>query len=160
MWTSERSRRPLVREAAAETGEVTLGGGQAGVILGGERRWTALCCPGGYTWRPAAGDRVLVLKAGGEQESPFILGVETDGSDLAPGEVRLSGGSSTLQLGQQDILPQPLSGEPALQGVLHPLEYGLLIPARLGGHLHRHVHRFRVRGPDLDVHDILRHLWE
>ena len=99
MWTSERSRRPLVREAAAETGEVTLGGGQAGVILGGERRWTALCCPGGYTWRPAAGDRVLVLKAGGEQESPFILGVETDGSDLAPGEVRLSGGSSTLRLG-------------------------------------------------------------
>ena len=69
MWTSERSRRPLVREAAAETGEVTLGGGQAGVILGGE------------------------------QESPFILGVETDGSDLAPGEVRLSGGSSTLRLG-------------------------------------------------------------
>ena len=99
MWTSERSRRPLVREAAAETGEVTLGGGQAVVILGGERRWTALCCPGGYTWRPAAGDRVLVLKAGGEQESPFILGVETDGSDLAPGEVRLSGGSSTLRLG-------------------------------------------------------------
>ena len=99
MWTSERSRRPLVREAEAETGEVTLGGGQAGVVLGGERRWTALCCPGGYAWRPAAGDRVLVLKAGGEQESPFILGVETDGSDLAPGEVRLSGGSSTLRLG-------------------------------------------------------------
>ena len=99
MWTSERSRRPQVKEAAAETGEVTLGGGQAGVILGGERRWTALCCPGGYTWRRAAGDRVLVLKAGGEQESPFILGVETDGSDLAPGEVRLSGGSSTLRLG-------------------------------------------------------------
>ena len=99
MWTSERSRRPLVQEAAVETGEVTLGGEQAGVILGGERRWAALCCPGGYAWRPAAGDRVLVLKAGGEQESPFILGVETDGSDLAPGEVRLSGGSSTLRLG-------------------------------------------------------------
>ena len=99
MWTSERSRRPRAEEAPAEVGEITLSQGTAGVNLGGERRWTALCCPGGYTWRPAAGDRVLVLKAGGEQESPFILGVETDGSDLAPGEVRLSGGSSTLRLG-------------------------------------------------------------
>ena len=98
MWTSERSRRPLVQEAAAETGEVTLGGEQAGVILGGERRWTALCCPGGYAWRPAAGDRVLVLKAGGEQESPFILGTEAGGEELSPGEVRLSGGSSSIRL--------------------------------------------------------------
>ena len=99
MWTSERSRRPLVQEAAAETGEVTLGGEQAGVILGGERRWAALCCPGGYAWRPAAGDRVLVLKAGGEQESPFILGMEPGGEELSPGEVCLSGGSSSIRLG-------------------------------------------------------------
>ena len=100
MWTSERSRRPLVQEAAAETGEVTLGGEQAGVILGGERRWAALCCPGGYAWRPAAGDRVLVLKAGGEQESPFILGMEPGGEELSPGEVCLSGGSSSIRVGR------------------------------------------------------------
>ena len=103
MWTSERSRRPLVQEAAAETGEVTLGGEQAGVILGGERRWTALCCPGGYAWRPAAGDRVLVLKAGGEQESLFILGMEPGGEELSPGEVRLSGGSSSIRLGSSAV---------------------------------------------------------
>lgn len=103
MWTSERSRRPLAQEAAAETGEVTLGGEQAGVILGGERRWTALCCPGGYAWRPAAGDRVLVLKAGGEQESPFILGMEPGGEELSPGEVRLSGGSSSIRLGSSSL---------------------------------------------------------
>ena len=103
MWTSERSRRPLVQEAAAETGEVTLGGEQAGVILGGERRWTALCCPGGYAWRPAAGDRVLVLKAGGEQEALFILGMEPGGEELSPGEVRLSGGSSSIRLGSSAL---------------------------------------------------------
>ena len=60
MWTSERSRRPRAEEAPAEVGEITLSQGTAGVNLGGERRWAALCCPGGYAWRPAAGDRVLV----------------------------------------------------------------------------------------------------
>ena len=47
MWTSERSRRLFQAEAAAELGAVTLGGGPAGVSLGGERRWLPLCCPGG-----------------------------------------------------------------------------------------------------------------
>ena len=99
MWTSERSRRPRAEEAPAEVGEITLSQGTAGVNLGGERRWAALCCPGGYAWRPAAGDRVLVLKAGGERESPFLLGMEPPETDLAPGEVRLSGGDSAIRLG-------------------------------------------------------------
>ena len=99
MWTSERSRRPRAEEAPAEVGEITLSQGTAGVNLGGERRWAALCCPGGYAWRPAAGDRVLVLKAGGERESPFLLGMEPPETDLAPGEVRLSCGDSAIRLG-------------------------------------------------------------
>ena len=103
MWTSERGRLPQSQEPAAEMGVVTVGGDPAAVELGGERRWTALCCPGGYAWRPAAGDRVLVLKAGGEQESPFILGMEPGGEELSPGEVRLSGGSSSIRLGSSAL---------------------------------------------------------
>ena len=68
MWTSERDRRPRAEEPAAELGTVTLGGDPAGVSLGGERRWLNVYGPGGYSWRPTAGDKVLVLKAGAEGE--------------------------------------------------------------------------------------------
>ena len=98
MWTSERSRKLPVRECEAEVGLVTLGGDPAGVNLGGERRWLPVYCPGGYAWRPSVGDKVLVLKAGAEQESPCILGVAQDGSSLQPGEVRLSGKGSSVSL--------------------------------------------------------------
>lgn len=81
-------------------GLVTLGGDPAGVLLGGERRWLPVYSPGGYSWRPAAGDRVLVLKTGAEQESPCILGTVQTDHELGPGEVRLSGGGSSLLLGQ------------------------------------------------------------
>ena len=70
MWTSERNRNLPLREAAAELGSVTLGGDPAGVSLGGERRWLTVYGPGGYRWRPSAGSKVLVLKAGAEGESP------------------------------------------------------------------------------------------
>lgn len=91
MWTSERGRVLPVREPEAEVGVVTLGGDPAGVNLGGERRWLPVYSPGGYAWRPAAGDQVLVLKAGAERESPCILGRVQSGNELGPGEVRLSG---------------------------------------------------------------------
>ena len=101
MWTSERWRRPAQEEAAAELGAVTLGGDPAGVTLGGERRWLNVYAPGGYSWRPAAGDRVLVLKAGGEREMPCLLGkAQTGAAELGPGEVCLQGGSSKVLLGQ------------------------------------------------------------
>ena len=62
-------------EAAADLGLVTLGGDPAGVYLGGERRWVAVCAPGGYQWRPRTGDQVLVVKAGDQREIPCLAGV-------------------------------------------------------------------------------------
>jgi len=103
MWASERSRLLPVQEPAAELGVVTLGGDPAGVNLGGERRWLSVCCPGGYAWRPAAGDKVLVLKAGAERESPCILGKAQQDGTLKPGEVRLTGGESGVFLGKRDL---------------------------------------------------------
>lgn len=105
MWTSERRRELPVREPAAELGEVTLGGDPAGVSLGGERRGLEVYGPGGYCWRPAAGERVLVLKAGTEGESPCVLGLRQRDGGLRPGEVLVhgSGGgeTSSLRLGRR-----------------------------------------------------------
>ena len=44
-------------------------------------------------------DKVLVLKTGAEREAPCILGRVQDGTDLGPGQVRLSGSDSSLTLG-------------------------------------------------------------
>lgn len=100
MWTSERGRLPQSQEPAAEMGVVTVGGDPAAVELGGERRWLPVCAPGGYSWRPGAGDRVLVLKAGAERESPCILGKVQEEGDEEVGPVRLSGPGSALALDQ------------------------------------------------------------
>ena len=74
MWISERDMRREQGEPAAELGVVTLGGDPAGVSLGGERRQLPVYSPGGVTWRPAAGDKVLVLKTGAAGEQPCVIG--------------------------------------------------------------------------------------
>lgn len=98
MWTSERKKGLALHEAGAELGVVTLGGDPAGVVLGGERRWLPVYCPGGYHWRPSAGDKVLVLKTGEEGETPCILGTAQNGSGLRAGEVQLGQGEGTISL--------------------------------------------------------------
>ena len=112
MWTSQRDRNLRVQEPAAEMGTITMGGDPAGVSLGGERRWLTVYGPGGYSWRPTAGDKVLVLKAGAEGESPCILGTVQEGGELGPGEVRLAGGSCAVKLGRR----LELDGELYLNG--------------------------------------------
>lgn len=121
MWTSERSRRLPVREAEAELGLVTLSGDPAGVVLGGERRQVPVYSPGGYFWRPREGERVLVLKTGGEGESPCVVGKVPEQTDLRPGEVCVKGGGSTVLLGERCL---DLSGEVTINGV--PLEEYIL----------------------------------
>ena len=113
MWTSERNRNLPAREAAAELGTVTLGGDPAGVSLGGERRWLTVYGPGGYSWRPTAGDKVLVLKAGAEGESPCILGTTQGVEFLFPGEVRLAGCGSAIHLGEDGV---SLTGQVYING--------------------------------------------
>lgn len=103
MWISERNRNLQVREPAAEMGTITMGGDPAGVSLGGKRRWLNVYGPGGYSWRPTSGDKVLVLKTGAEGESPCILGTTQDAEDLKPGEVRLTGMECSLHLGQGQV---------------------------------------------------------
>ncbi len=80
MWTSNRKQDGRTQEAPGDVGVVTLGGDPAGVYLSGERRWVAVYAPGGYQWRPAVGEKVLVLKAGDHQESPCLVGVRQEGT--------------------------------------------------------------------------------
>lgn len=87
MWISEQRTKKTAGEPAAEWGAVTLAG-PAAVYLGGERRKVAVCCPGGFAWRPKVGDEVLVLKAGPEGEQPYILGL-TRMEEVEPGQVRV-----------------------------------------------------------------------
>ncbi len=103
MWTSEQRGKQPVREAAAELGTVTLGGDPAGVNMGGERRWLPVFTPGGYSWRPTVGDKVLVLKTGGQGENPCVLGTQQQMDELGPGEVKLNGVDCSLRLGTEQL---------------------------------------------------------
>ena len=99
MWLSEERSRKTAVEAAAEWGPVTIGD-PAAVFLAGERRQVPVCCPGGYAWRPAVGEEVLVLKAGNQGEQPYILGL-TRTEELEPGQVRLGSRECGLLCGEE-----------------------------------------------------------
>ena len=101
MWLSEERARKPAAEPTAEWGAVTVASPSA-VYLGGERRQVPVCCPGGYAWRPAVGDEVLVLKAGAEGEQPYILGrTGAAGESLKPGQVRVGSAQCGLLCGEE-----------------------------------------------------------
>ena len=121
MWTSNRKREGLSQECAADQGIVTLGGDPAAVYLGGERRWVSLYAPGGYQWRPKAGDKVLVVKAGDHRELPCLVGKRPDTlseeDELPPGSVRIHSGTGVVLLDEDGLT---LKGdEVALEGDIY-----------------------------------------
>ena len=121
MWTSNRKREGLSQECAADQGIVTLGGDPAAVYLGGERRWVSLYAPGGYQWRPKAGDKVLVVKAGDHREIPCLVGkrpdVLSEEDELSPGSVRIHSGTGVVLLDEDGLT---LKGdEVALEGDIY-----------------------------------------
>lgn len=118
MWTSNRKREGLSQECTADQGIVTLGGDPAAVYLGGERRWVSLYAPGGYQWRPKAGDKVLVVKAGDHREIPCLVGKRPDElseeDELPPGSVRIHSGTGVVLLDEEGLTLQ--GDEVALEG--------------------------------------------
>ena len=115
MWLSERKRGRQYGEAMV--GQTTLSGDPAGVYLDAERRTLAVFAPGGYAWRPAVGEEVLVLKQEGEKTC--AVGVRC-GGDLAPGEVLIHAGQgdAAIKLGNDGTVE--LMGQVLINGV--PLE--------------------------------------
>ena len=99
MWLSSQSRKAQRSGQGAETGVVTLEGEKTAVYLTGERRDLPVLSPGGYCWRPAEGETVLVLKSGADGEELWVAGVPGDGTDLAPGEVRIQSRQAAVFLG-------------------------------------------------------------
>lgn len=97
MWIADRRESRRTEESAA-LGQVTLGGDPAGVFAGGERRWLPVYAPGGYRWRPQAGEKVLVVQAGQGHEAPCVVGARQSEGELEPGEVRLTGGTGGVRL--------------------------------------------------------------
>jgi len=120
MWMSQREKQGRKQESASDMGVMTMGSEPA-VLMGGERRWAQVCTPGGYRWRPAPGDQVLVIKAGDEQESPCVAGV-CQQQDQAPpaGEVHISGGDGQVKLTAKGVELEGdiyINGKPLAQAV-------------------------------------------
>ena len=113
MWTANRKLDQHAAPQGAALGTVTLGGDPAGVYLGGERRGVAVYAPGGYQWQPVPGDRVLLVQAGDQRETPCLVGAQPPQKPLSPGEVRIQGGSGEMYLHEHGIA---LSGSVSVNG--------------------------------------------
>ena len=118
MWLSSQSRKTQRSGQGAETGVVTLEGEKTAVYLTGERRDLPVLSPGGYCWRPAEGETVLVLKSGADGEELWVAGVPGDGTDLAPGEVCIQSRQAAVFLGSDGSID--LRGTVKINGV--PME--------------------------------------
>ena len=120
MWIAQQQKRRN-GGGGSRVGQVTLGGDPAAVCLDGERRELPIFGPGGYIWRPARGDQVLVLKTGADGEAPCVAGARCGGAEtLREGEVLIHCGSASIHLtaGGQILLTGDvyINGKPVLTG--------------------------------------------
>lgn len=113
MWLSKKAAEAPRTEPVADVGVVSIGAAQPAVVTDGETRNLAVFAPGGYCWRPAAGEQVLVLKAGAEG---VVAGKRTDAGALAPGEILITApGGASIRLGADGSLA--LTGTVTVNGV-------------------------------------------
>ena len=108
MWLSGQQKRPADR-GEGQTGIVTVGGGEAAVMLDSERRGLEVYAPAGYRWTPEADQRVLVIQ--GQGEIPCIVGVRQDSA--RPQSVGVS--AKAVNVSGQDISVQA-EGNAAVAG--------------------------------------------
>ena len=98
MWLAEKAASGGGAAETAEIGVVTIGGDRPSVMLGGEKRNVELLVFPGISWKPAAGEQVLVLRAG---EEYFVCGAPgaESGNGLSAGELQLKsrGASVTVK---------------------------------------------------------------
>ena len=92
MWLSQR--RGGAQGTAAE-GRITISGSSPGVMSESEKRGAAVCAPGGYIWKPAGGEEVLVINS---SDGAAVAGCLIQGGGIQPGEVMVfsAGGASVL----------------------------------------------------------------
>lgn len=80
MWLSKRNRQ---EKPVYTSGTVSIEGENCAVAGFTESRGAEVFAPGGYIWKPALGDSVLVFKDG----SADIIGKKCPEADIQPGEV-------------------------------------------------------------------------
>ena len=95
MWLAEKAASGGGAAETAEIGVVTISGNRPSVMLGGEKRDVELLVFPGLSWKPAAGEQVLVLRAGDEYFVCGSPGGETS-DGLAAGEFRLKSQSASV----------------------------------------------------------------
>ncbi len=92
MWLSGQQKRPA-DSGEGQTGVVTMDGGEMAVLLDCERRGLQVYSPGGYTWTPKVGQRVLVIQ--GQGEIPCVVGTR-QGGDM-PDRVAIKARQTVVQ---------------------------------------------------------------
>ncbi len=100
MWLSGQQKRPA-DEGEGQTGIVTMSGGETAVLLDRERRGLQLYSPGGYTWTPKVGQRVLVIQ--GRGEIPCVVGAL---QGCIPDQVGIQGKKLTLSGERANVTAQ------------------------------------------------------
>lgn len=120
MWISEQGRRRNDARAEARVGETTVSDGVLAVRTEGEERELTLYAPGGYRWRPAVGEQVLVIKAGPYGEERCVAGARCESGGLAPGEIELTGSGCAIRLGRDGVIRMTgtvlVNGQPVTTG--------------------------------------------
>lgn len=100
MWLSKQTR-PAAATSGSDLGVTSISGESAGVVTRGEVRQLSVFGPGGYAWRPATGETVLVIKGGTGGEESCVAGAKQEEvpDGLQPGEVYIhaKGGSVYLK---------------------------------------------------------------
>jgi len=123
MWLSKKAAgRQNAGQAAVA--RVTMGGASLGVFRETEERRVPLFAPGGYVWRPEAGEELLVLRCSGETCAVGEeMGERPEG--MLPGEVMIrSKGGASLFLRNDGTIE--INGDVSLTGNVR-IEGGLFV---------------------------------
>lgn len=94
MWLSQNLVRGTSVQEKLQPGVVTVGGASPAVLTDGEKRNLKILSPGGYFWRPATGEKVLVSG----DDGGCVLGKLQEAPALAPGEIRIVTGAAIISL--------------------------------------------------------------
>lgn len=94
-WLSKQVAAAKQAAPLSSEGVVSIGGGEPAVVTDGEVRGAAVVSPGGYQWQPQTDETVLVLRASRDCVVGTVRGAA---GDLAPGEVRITGGGASVCL--------------------------------------------------------------
>ena len=93
MWLSQKIAGERSQATALQRGVITVGGSAPAALTDYEERNLSVLSPGGYFWRPAAREQVLLCR-----EDGCVLGRIQPPSDLKKGEIRITTGAASISL--------------------------------------------------------------